>query len=89
MVVVREMPVLKTARVQRERDKRRLNGGNILTHPHTSGLRDVNLVELAFLAGSDEPAFSSTLLQLIGEDLFVHERPGPDHLEMAEIGSLP
>ena len=86
MVVVRELPVVKTARVQRGRNRRRLNEDNILIHPHTLRLRDVDPVGLAFLAESDEPAFPSTMLQLIGVDLFVHERPGPDYPEMAEIG---
>ena len=88
VVVLRELPVVKTARVQRGRDRRRLNEDNILTYPYTSRLRVVDPVGLAFLAESDEPAFPSTMLQLIGVDLFVHERPGPDHPKMAEIGNL-
>ena len=81
-------PSSKTARVQRGRDRRRLKEDNILTHPHTSRVRVVDAVELAAIAESDELAFPSTIFQLICVDLFVHERPGPDHPEMAEIGIL-
>ena len=38
MVVGRALPVVRTARVQRGRDRRRLNKDNILIHPHTSRL---------------------------------------------------
>ena len=88
VVVVHEVPVVTTPRVYRGRDRSRLNEDNILTHPHTSRLKIVDTVRLAFLAESDEPAFPSTILQLIGVDLFVYERPGPDHPEMAKIGIL-
>ena len=53
-----------------------------------SRLRVVDPVGLAFHTESDEPAFPSTMLQLICVDLFVHERPGPDRPEMSEIGIL-
>ena len=60
----------------------------ILTHPHTSRFRVIDVVGLAFLTESNEPAVPSTMPQLIGVDFLVHDRPGPDHLETAEIGIL-
>ena len=49
----------------------------------------VDPVRLAVHAVSNEPPFPSTVLQLPGVGLFVHERPGPDHPKVPEVGIFP
>ena len=86
MVVVGELPVVETTLIQRRRDGSRLNEDN---RPYMPRLVVVDPVRLAVHAVSNEPSFPSTVLQLPGVGLFVHERPGPDHPKVSEVGIFP
>ena len=87
VVIVVELPTVEVSVVCR-RKPRRLDEDDVAAFPYSVRLRVVDPVRLACGAVSDKPPFPSTALQLLGESLFVHERPAPDNPEVPEESIL-
>ena len=90
VIVVREPPLVKPARVQGRRDRRRLNEDNSFTHPHTSRLRVVDpFLGLAFLAYFRRAGLPKHDAPACWCGPFRARTPGTrSHGEMAEKGIL-
>ena len=88
MAVVGELPIIVTTTIRRRHGGRRLNEDNISTLPHTSRFGVVDPIRLAVQAVPDKVSFLSAVLQLLGVGLVVHDRPGPVHPKVPEVGIL-